>query len=142
MIPVPQDARNAINGFWTTARNNASAPLVRRLNRDWITPTDVIKAILRLAKFYKHESCRPVYAVPAKGTGWRCAVMDRLVRAMQNQKKSTVARCDQTGREANTICALGERRFGLFQVLIRTSVTRSGSHQHKRTGRVSAVAAE
>src|SRR6187431_675053 len=40
--------------------------------------TDVIKAIWRLAKFYKHESCGQ--CTPCReGTGWMMRVMERLV---------------------------------------------------------------
>ena len=40
--------------------------------------TDVIKAIWRLSKFYKHESCGQ--CTPCReGTGWMMRVMDRLV---------------------------------------------------------------
>ncbi len=41
--------------------------------------TDIIKAIWRLSKFYKHESCGQ--CTPCReGTGWMMRVMDRLVR--------------------------------------------------------------
>ena len=40
--------------------------------------TDVIKAIWRLSKFFKHESCGQ--CTPCReGTGWMMRVMDRLV---------------------------------------------------------------
>ena len=41
--------------------------------------TDIIKAIWRLSKFYKHESCGQ--CTPCReGTGWMMRVMDRLVK--------------------------------------------------------------
>ena len=39
---------------------------------------DIIKAIWRLSKFYKHESCGQ--CTPCReGTGWMMRVMERLV---------------------------------------------------------------
>ena len=50
--------------------------------------TDVIKAIWRLSKFYKHESCGQ--CTPCReGTGWMMRVMDRLVRGEAEPKRST-----------------------------------------------------
>ena len=40
--------------------------------------TDIIKAIARLSKFYKHESCGQ--CTPCReGTGWMWRVMERMV---------------------------------------------------------------
>lgn len=41
--------------------------------------TDIIKAIARLSKFYKHESCGQ--CTPCReGTGWLMQIMDRFVQ--------------------------------------------------------------
>ena len=50
--------------------------------------TDVIKAIWRLSKFYKHESCGQ--CTPCReGTGWMMRVMDRLVTGDAERRRST-----------------------------------------------------
>jgi NADH dehydrogenase (ubiquinone) flavoprotein 1 len=41
--------------------------------------TDVIEAILRLSKFYKHESCGQ--CTPCReGTGWMVDVLERMLK--------------------------------------------------------------
>jgi hypothetical protein len=65
--------------------------------------TDIIKAIWRLSKFYKHESCGQ--CTPCReGTGWMMRVMDRLVRgeAEAGRNRHAVGRV-QAGRRAHDL---------------------------------------
>jgi NADH-quinone oxidoreductase subunit F len=80
--------------------------------------TDIIKAIARLAKFYKHESCGQ--CTPCReGTGWMWRVMERMVKG-----NATVAEIDMLLEvsfeiEGHTICALGDAAAWPVQGLIR-----------------------
>lgn len=80
--------------------------------------TDIIKAIWRLAKFYKHESCGQ--CTPCReGTGWMMRVLERMVRG-----EAAIEEIDQlldVSRriEGHTICALGDAAAWPVQGLIR-----------------------
>jgi NADH-quinone oxidoreductase subunit F len=80
--------------------------------------TDVIRAIARLSKFYKHESCGQ--CTPCReGTGWMMRVMYRLVEG--RAEPSEIDMLDQVTRqvEGHTICALGDAAAWPIQGLIR-----------------------
>ncbi len=80
--------------------------------------TDLIKAIARLSKFYKHESCGQ--CTPCReGMGWVSRMMDRMVEG-----RAEVAEIDlleQVTRqiEGHTICALADGGVWPVQGLIR-----------------------
>ncbi|MCH9779804.1 MAG: SLBB domain-containing protein, partial [Alphaproteobacteria bacterium] len=80
--------------------------------------TDIIKAIARLAYFYKHESCGQ--CTPCReGTGWMWRVMTRLVEG-----NATVSEIDRLLAitkqvEGHSICALGDAAAWPIQGLIR-----------------------
>jgi NADH-quinone oxidoreductase subunit F len=80
--------------------------------------TDIIKAIARLSKFYKHESCGQ--CTPCReGTGWMWRVMERMVKG-----NAEVAEIDMLLEvtyeiEGHTICALGDAAAWPIQGLIR-----------------------
>ena len=80
--------------------------------------TDVVKAIWRLSKFYKHESCGQ--CTPCReGAGWMMRVMDRLVRG-EAQLEEIDMLLDVTKQvEGHTICALGDAAAWPIQGLIR-----------------------
>jgi NADH-quinone oxidoreductase subunit F len=80
--------------------------------------TDIIKAIWRLSKFYKHESCGQ--CTPCReGTGWMMRVMDRLVKG-EAQVEEIDMLLDVTKQvEGHTICALGDAAAWPIQGLIR-----------------------
>ena len=80
--------------------------------------TDVIKAIQRLAYFYKHESCGQ--CTPCReGTGWMWRVMERLVTGEAAVSEIDML-LDVTKRvEGHTICALGDAAAWPIQGLIR-----------------------
>jgi NADH-quinone oxidoreductase subunit F len=80
--------------------------------------TDIIKAIWRLACFYKHESCGQ--CTPCReGTGWMMRVMERLVKG-EAQVEEIDMLWDVTKQvEGHTICALGDAAAWPIQGLIR-----------------------
>ena len=80
--------------------------------------TDVVKAIWRLSKFYKHESCGQ--CTPCReGTGWMMRVMDRLVRGEAAVEEIDMLLDVTKQVEGHTICALGDAAAWPIQGLIR-----------------------
>ena len=80
--------------------------------------TDIIKAIARLAAFFKHESCGQ--CTPCReGTGWMWRVMERMVKG--NAQKREIDMLFQVSKqiEGHTICALGDAAAWPVQGLIR-----------------------
>jgi NADH-quinone oxidoreductase subunit F len=80
--------------------------------------TDIIKAIARLAQFYKHESCGQ--CTPCReGTGWMMRVMNRMVQGRAEIEE--IDTLEQVTRqvEGHTICALGDAAAWPIQGLIR-----------------------
>jgi NADH-quinone oxidoreductase subunit F len=80
--------------------------------------TDIVKAIARLSKFYKHESCGQ--CTPCReGAGWVWRVMERMVEG-----NASVADIDMLldvtyEIEGHTICALADGAMWPVQGLIR-----------------------
>jgi NADH-quinone oxidoreductase subunit F len=80
--------------------------------------TDIVKAIARLSKFYKHESCGQ--CTPCReGAGWVWRVMERMIEG-----DATVAEIDTLldvsyEIEGHTICALADGAMWPVQGLIR-----------------------
>lgn len=80
--------------------------------------TDIIKAIWRLSKFYKHESCGQ--CTPCReGTGWMMRVMDRLVKGEAEVEEIDMLLDVTKQVEGHTICALGDAAAWPIQGLIR-----------------------
>jgi NADH-quinone oxidoreductase subunit F len=80
--------------------------------------TDIIKAIWRLSKFYKHESCGQ--CTPCReGTGWMMRVMDRLVTGEAEREEIDMLLDVTKQVEGHTICALGDAAAWPIQGLIR-----------------------
>ncbi len=104
--------------------------------------TDVIKAIWRLSKFYKHESCGQ--CTPCReGTGWMMRVLDRMVRGEARLEEIDMLHDVTKQVEGHTICALGDAAAWPIQGLIRHFRDEIEDRiRAKQTGRVSAVAAE
>ena len=80
--------------------------------------TDLIKAIARLAYFYKHESCGQ--CTPCReGTGWMWRVLTRMAEG-RAEKREIDMLLDVTKQiEGHTICALGDAAAWPMQGLIR-----------------------
>jgi len=104
--------------------------------------TDVIKAIWRLAKFYKHESCGQ--CTPCReGTGWMMRVMERMVTGEAEIEEIDMLFDVSKQVEGHTICALGDAAAWPIQGLIRHFRDEIEDRiRARKTGRVSAVAAE
>lgn len=80
--------------------------------------TDVIKAIARLAYFYKHESCGQ--CTPCReGTGWMWRVMERMVKGEAEKREIDMLLQVTKQVEGHTICALGDAAAWPIQGLIR-----------------------
>ncbi len=80
--------------------------------------TDVVRAIARLAQFYKHESCGQ--CTPCReGTGWMMRVMYRLVKG--EAESSEIDQLIEVTKEVegHTICALGDAAAWPIQGLVR-----------------------
>ena len=80
--------------------------------------TDVIAAITRLSKFYKHESCGQ--CTPCReGTGWMWRVMERLVVGDAEIDEIDILLDVASQVEGHTICALGDAAAWPIQGLVR-----------------------
>ncbi|MDC1399320.1 NADH-quinone oxidoreductase subunit NuoF, partial [Yoonia sp.] len=80
--------------------------------------TDMIKAIWRLSKFYKHESCGQ--CTPCReGTGWMMRVMARLVEGNASVDEIDMLLDVTKQVEGHTICALGDAAAWPIQGLIK-----------------------
>ena len=80
--------------------------------------TDIVKAIARLSKFYKHESCGQ--CTPCReGTGWMWRVMERLVKGQADVAEIDLLLDVTYEVEGHTICALGDAAAWPIQGLIR-----------------------
>merc|ERR1711991_574101 len=79
---------------------------------------DMIEAIARMGKFYKHESCGQ--CTPCReGAPWLSNVMDRMVAG--NARKEEIDQLLELSYqiEGHTICALGDAAAWPVQGLIR-----------------------
>ncbi len=80
--------------------------------------TDVVRAIARLAYFYKHESCGQ--CTPCReGTGWMWRVMERMVTGEADPKEIDLLLDVASQVEGHTICALGDAAAWPIQGLFR-----------------------
>ena len=80
--------------------------------------TDVINAILRLAKFYQHESCGQ--CTPCReGTGWMVDLLERM--KLGNADFAEIDMLEELSFQidGHTICALGDAAAWPVQGLIR-----------------------
>ncbi|MFN3292466.1 MAG: NADH-ubiquinone oxidoreductase-F iron-sulfur binding region domain-containing protein, partial [Gemmobacter sp.] len=104
--------------------------------------TDIIKAIWRLSKFYKHESCGQ--CTPCReGTGWMMRVMERLVKGEAELEEIDMLLSVTRQVEGHTICALGDAAAWPIQGLIRQFRDEIEDRiKARKTGRMGAMAAE
>jgi NADH-quinone oxidoreductase subunit F len=80
--------------------------------------TDIIKAITRIAYFYKHESCGQ--CTPCReGTGWMYRVLDRMQRGEAEKREIDLLYNVTKQVEGHTICALGDAAAWPVQGLLR-----------------------
>ena len=104
--------------------------------------TDIVKAIWRLSKFYKHESCGQ--CTPCReGAGWMMRVLERLVRGDADPAEIDMLLDVTKQVEGHTICALGDAAAWPIQGLIRHFRPEIEARiSRKRGRRVEPVAAE
>ncbi len=82
------------------------------------TSTDIVRAIWRLSKFYKHESCGQ--CTPCReGTGWMMRVLGRMIEGDAELEEIDTLLEVTTQVEGHTICALGDAAAWPVQGLIR-----------------------
>jgi len=80
--------------------------------------TDLIRAIARLAYFYKHESCGQ--CTPCReGTGWMWRVMERMAIGDADHSEIDLLLDVASQVEGHTICGLGDAAAWPIQGLIR-----------------------
>jgi NADH-quinone oxidoreductase subunit F len=80
--------------------------------------TDLIRAIARLAYFYKHESCGQ--CTPCReGTGWMWRVMERMAIGDAEHAEIDMLLDVASQVEGHTICGLGDAAAWPIQGLIR-----------------------
>jgi NADH-quinone oxidoreductase subunit F len=80
--------------------------------------TDVVKAIWRLSKFFKHESCGQ--CTPCReGTGWMMRMMDRVVQNKASMADIGLLEQVTTQVAGHTICAFGEAASWPIQGMMR-----------------------
>ncbi|MDZ4761772.1 MAG: NADH-quinone oxidoreductase subunit NuoF [Alphaproteobacteria bacterium] len=80
--------------------------------------TDVVRAIARIAYFYKHESCGQ--CTPCReGTGWMWRVLERMARGESETAEIDMLLDVASQVEGHTICALGDAAAWPIQGLIR-----------------------
>jgi NADH-quinone oxidoreductase subunit F len=104
--------------------------------------TDIIKAIWRLSKFYKHESCGQ--CTPCReGAGWMMRVMERLVTGEAEVEEIDMLLDVTKQVEGHTICALGDAAAWPIQGLVRHFRDEIEDRiKAQKSGRLNAVAAE
>jgi NADH-quinone oxidoreductase subunit F len=69
--------------------------------------TDLVKVLLRITKFYHHESCGQ--CTPCReGTGWMEKVLSRILRGEGSTNDLDLLVSVANNIEGNTICALGD----------------------------------
>jgi NADH-quinone oxidoreductase subunit F len=80
--------------------------------------TDIVRAIARIAYFYKHESCGQ--CTPCReGTGWMWRVLTRMAEGRAHKREIDQLLEVTTQVEGHTICALGDAAAWPIQGLIR-----------------------
>ncbi|MGG5821014.1 NADH-quinone oxidoreductase subunit NuoF [Falsiroseomonas sp. HW251] len=80
--------------------------------------TDIIRAISRLSRFYKHESCGQ--CTPCReGMGWVSRMMDRMVEGRAEVEEIDLLEEVTRKIEGHTICALADGGVWPVQGLIR-----------------------
>ena len=80
--------------------------------------TDLVKAIARISRFYKHESCGQ--CTPCReGTGWMWRMMEKIAAGQANPEEIDRLLDVTKQVEGHTICALGDAAAWPIQGLFR-----------------------
>ena len=111
-----EDMRDAVMDFDGLKEKGSSLGTAAVIVMD--NSTDMIKAVWRLSKFYKHESCGQ--CTPCReGTGWMMRVMARLVEGNASVEEIDMLLSVTKQVEGHTICALGDAAAWPIQALIK-----------------------
>ena len=130
------DMRDAIMDFDGLKEKGSSLGTAAVIVMD--NSTDMIKAVWRLSKFYKHESCGQ--CTPCReGTGWMMRVMARLVEGNASVEEIDMLLDVTKQVEGHTICALGDAAAWPIQALIKNF---RGDIEERIAHKRSAIAAE
>ena len=130
------DMRDAIMDFDGLKEKGSSLGTAAVIVMD--NSTDMIKAVWRLSKFYKHESCGQ--CTPCReGTGWMMRVMARLVEGNASVDEIDMLLDVTKQVEGHTICALGDAAAWPIQALIQNF---RGDIEDRIAHKRSAIAAE
>ena len=130
------DMRDAIMDFDGLKEKGSSLGTAAVIVMD--NSTDMIKAVWRLSKFYKHESCGQ--CTPCReGTGWMMRVMARLVEGNASVEEIDMLLDVTKQVEGHTICALGDAAAWPIQALIKNF---RGDIEDRIAHKRSAIAAE
>ena len=130
------DMRDAIMDFDGLKEKGSSLGTAAVIVMD--NSTDMIKAVWRLSKFYKHESCGQ--CTPCReGTGWMMRVMARLVEGNASVDEIDMLLDVTKQVEGHTICALGDAAAWPIQALIKNF---RGDIEERIAHKRSAIAAE
>ena len=130
------DMRDAIMDFDGLKEKGSSLGTAAVIVMD--NSTDMIKAVWRLSKFYKHESCGQ--CTPCReGTGWMMRVMARLVEGNASVDEIDMLLDVTKQVEGHTICALGDAAAWPIQALIKNF---RGDIEDRIAHKPSAIAAE
>tara|TARA_R110002051_G_scaffold14460_10_gene46905 strand:- start:4361 stop:5644 length:1284 start_codon:yes stop_codon:yes gene_type:complete len=131
-----EDMRDAIMDFDGLKEKGSSLGTAAVIVMD--NSTDMIKAVWRLSKFYKHESCGQ--CTPCReGTGWMMRVMARLVEGNASVDEIDMLLDVTKQVEGHTICALGDAAAWPIQALIKNF---RGDIEARIAHKRSAIAAE
>jgi NADH-quinone oxidoreductase subunit F len=94
-----------------TALGSASVIVIDR-------STDLVRAIARLSRFYKHESCGQ--CTPCReGTGWMWRIMERMASGEAGSREIDLLLDVASTVEGHTICGLGDFAAWPIQGLFR-----------------------
>jgi NADH-quinone oxidoreductase subunit F len=131
-----EDMRDAIMDFDGLREKGSSLGTAAVIVMD--NSVDMIKAVWRLSKFYKHESCGQ--CTPCReGTGWMMRVMARLVEGNATVEEIDMLLDVTKQVEGHTICALGDAAAWPIQALIKNF---RGDIEDRIAHKRSAIAAE
>ena len=102
----------------------------------------MVETLGNLSEFYAHESCGQ--CTPCReGTGWMMRVMERIVKGDAELEEIDMLLSVTKQVEGHTICALGDAAAWPIQGLVRAFRNEIEDRiKYKKTGRVSAIAAE
>ncbi|HEX3917525.1 MAG TPA: NADH-ubiquinone oxidoreductase-F iron-sulfur binding region domain-containing protein, partial [Caulobacteraceae bacterium] len=115
-VITPEQAETALMDFDSLKelRSGLGTGTMTVMDKD----TDIVRAIARVAQFFKHESCGQ--CTPCReGTGWMWRVMERMVTGEADPKEIDTLLDVASQIDGHTICALGDAAAWPIQGLFR-----------------------